>query len=87
MTLKIAALAAIVALAAALVMACGGTDQDSHARSLYNAYRAAEDSRTDAEEELRVAFADISQAAANGDRDAVLAAAQRGQKLSTRSTP
>lgn len=77
MTLKIAA---VVALAAALVTACGGTDQEARARSLYHAYRAAEDSRTDAEEELRVAFADISQAAADEDRGAVLAAAQRGQE-------
>jgi hypothetical protein len=79
-TRKIAALAALVALAAALLTACGGTDHDSHARSLYNAYRAAEDSRTDAEEELRVAFSDISTAAQAEDRAAVLAAARRGQQ-------
>jgi hypothetical protein len=79
-TRKIAALAALVVLAAILVTACGGGDSDSHARSLYKAYRAAEDARTDAEEELRLAFADISQAAASEDRDAVLAAAQRGQE-------
>jgi hypothetical protein len=79
-TRKIAALAALVALAAALVTACGGTGQDSHARSLYHADRAAEDSRTDAEEELRAAFSDISTAAQAEDRAAVLAAARRGQK-------
>ena len=78
MARKIAALVALVALATALVTACGGTNDDSHAKSLYNAYRAAEDSRTDAEEQLRLAFADISEAAANEDRDAVLAAAQNG---------
>src|SRR5215510_384865 len=66
-----------VALAAS---ACGGTDHQSHAQSLYNAYRAAEDSRTDAEEELRQAFSDISTAAQSRDREAVLAAATRGQK-------
>jgi hypothetical protein len=76
---KIVALVALVALAAALVTACGGTDQDSQGRSLYHAYRAAEDSRTDTEEELRLVFADISRAAANEDRDAVLAAANRGK--------
>jgi hypothetical protein len=62
-----------------LATACGGTDHEAHARSLYNAYRTAEDSRTDAEEELRLAFRDISTAAQAQDREAVLAAAQRGQ--------
>ena len=77
---KIAALAAIAALASGLLAtACGSTDHEAHARSLYNAYRTAEDSRTDAEEELRLAFRDISNAAQAQDRDAVLEAAQRGQ--------
>jgi hypothetical protein len=77
---KIAAFAALAALACGLLTtACGGTDHEAHARSLYNAYRAAEDSRTDAEEELRLAFRDISTAAQAQDREAVLAAAQRGQ--------
>ena len=77
---KIAALAAIAALASGLLdTACGSTDHEAHARSLYNAYRTAEDSRTDAEEELRLAFRDISNAAQAQDRDAVLEAAQRGQ--------
>ena len=77
---KIAAFAAIAALASGLLgTACGSTDHEAHARSLYNAYRTAEDSRTDAEEELRLAFRDISNAAQAQDRDAVLEAAQRGQ--------
>jgi hypothetical protein len=77
---KIAAFAALATVACGfLATACGGTDHEAHARSLYNAYRTAEDSRTDAEEELRVAFRDISTAAQAQDREAVLAAAQRGQ--------
>jgi hypothetical protein len=61
---KIAALAAIATLACGLLAtACGSTDHEAHARSLYNAYRTAEDSRTDAEEELRLAFRDIANAA------------------------
>jgi hypothetical protein len=77
---KIAALAAIATLVCGLVAsACGSTDHEAHARSLYNAYRTAEDSRTDAEEELRLAFHDIANAAQTQDRDAVLVAAQRGQ--------
>src|SRR5436309_4587744 len=77
---KIAALAALVVLGVSLVAgACGGDDHESQARSLYRAYRVAEDSRTDAEERLRQSFADIATAAQNEDREAVLAAAQRGQ--------
>ena len=77
---KIAALAAVAVLACGvLATACGSTDHEAHARSLYNAYRTAEESRTDAEEELRLAFRDISTAAQAQDRDAVLAATQRGQ--------
>ena len=77
---KIAALGALVVLACGLLAAaCGGTDHEAHARSLYNAYRTAEDARTDAEEELRLAFRDIANAAQAQDRDAVLEAAQRGQ--------
>ena len=77
---KIAALGALVVLAGGLfAAACGSTDHEAHARSLYNAYRTAEDSRTDAEENLRLAFRDISNAAQAQDRDAVLEAAQRGQ--------
>jgi hypothetical protein len=77
---KIAALGALVVLAGGLLAAaCGSTDHEAHARSLYNAYRTAEDSRTDAEEELRLAFRDIANAAQAQDRDAVLEAAQRGQ--------
>ena len=77
---KIAALAAIATLACGLLAnACGSTDHEAHAQSLYNAYRTAEDARTDAEEELRLAFRDIANAAQAQDRDAVLEAAQRGQ--------
>jgi hypothetical protein len=77
---KSAALAALAALVCGFVAtACGSTDHEAHARSLYDAYRTAEDSRTDAEEDLRVAFADISSAAQKLDRAGVIAAAQRGQ--------
>ena len=62
-----------------MTSACGGTDHQAHARSLYNAYRTAEDSRTDAEEKLRLAFRDISEAAQAQNREGVQSAAQRGQ--------
>jgi hypothetical protein len=77
---KLAALLAVALLPAGLAAsACGSSGHEEHARSLYNAYRSAEDSRTDAEEELRLAFADISAAAQKLDREGVLAAAKRGQ--------
>jgi hypothetical protein len=77
---KIAAAGALVVLAwGLLAAACGTTDHEAHARCLYDAYRTAEDSRTDAEEDLRLAFRDIANAAQAEDRDAVLEAAQRGQ--------
>ena len=79
MQLKSAALAALAVLLAGLAAACGSADHEEHARSLYNAYRAAEDARTDAEEDLRLAFADISSAASKLDRAGVIGAAQRGQ--------
>jgi hypothetical protein len=79
-TLKFPAAAAVAVLAVAFLGACGASDHEEHAQSLYNAYRTAEDSRTDAEGELRLAFSDISAAAQNQDRDAVLAAAKRGQQ-------
>ena len=80
MQLKFAALAALCVLLTGLcTAACGGSGHEDHARSLYDAYRTAEDARTDAEEELRLAFADISSAAQKLDRAAVIAAAQRGQ--------
>ena len=79
MQLKFAALAALVVLLSGLASACGGSGHGEHAQSLYNAYRTAEDARTDAEEDLRQAFADISSAAQKLDRAGVMAAAQRGQ--------
>ena len=80
MQLKFAALAALCVLLTGLfTSACGGSGHEDHAHSLYDAYRTAEDARTDAEEELRLAFADISSAAQKLDRAAVIAAAQRGQ--------
>ena len=80
MQLKFAALAALCVLLSGLfTSACGGSGHEDHAHSLYDAYRTAEDARTDAEEELRLAFADISSAAQKLDRAAVIAAAQRGQ--------
>jgi hypothetical protein len=78
--LKFAAAAAVAIFAAALLSACGASDHEQHAQSLYNAYRTAEDSRTNAEEELRLAFSDISAAAQDQDREAVLAAAKQGQE-------
>lgn len=78
---KVAALGTLAVLACSLVAtACGGSDHEDHARSLYNAYRTAEDQRTNVEEELRAAFAGISAGAQNQDREAVAAAAQRGQE-------
>jgi len=72
---------ALLTLALALATAaCGGSDHESHAQSLYRAYRAAEDMRDEAEGRLRQAFADISTAAHKEDSDAVLAAAERGQE-------
>ncbi len=80
MTPKSAALTAVSVLLFGLVAAaCGSTDHQAHARSLYNAYRTAEDSRTDAEEKLRLAFRDISEAAQAQDREGVQNAAHRGQ--------
>jgi hypothetical protein len=77
---KLAALLVLAVLPAGLLAsACGSSGHEEHARSLYNAYRSAEDSRTDAEEELRLAFADISAAAQKLDREGVLAGAKRGQ--------
>jgi len=77
---KAAALAMLAAvLCGLLATACGGSDHEDHARSLYNACRTAEDARTNAEEDLRLAFSDISAGAQNRDREAVLAAAKRGQ--------
>jgi hypothetical protein len=77
---KLAALLAVALVPTGLAAsACGSSGHEEHARSLYNAYRSAEDSRTDAEEELRLAFADISAAAQKLDREGVLAAAKRGQ--------
>jgi len=77
---KITAFLALGVLACGLAGAsCGASGHEEHARSLYNAYHTAEDARTDAEEELRLAFRDISAAAQRQDREAVLAAADRGQ--------
>jgi hypothetical protein len=79
-TPKSAALAALAALVCGFAAtACGSTNHEADARPLYDAYRTAEDSRTDAEEDLRLAFADISSAAQKLDRAGVIAAAQRGQ--------
>jgi hypothetical protein len=77
--LKFAALAALLVLFAGLASACGSSGHEEHAQSLYNAYRTAEDARTEAEEDLRQAFADISSAAQKRDRAGVIAAAKRGQ--------
>ena len=80
MQLKFATVVALVLLLAGVAAACGGASgHEEHARSLYNAYRSAEDARTDAEEELRQAFGDISSAAQKLDQAGVIAAAERGQ--------
>jgi hypothetical protein len=77
---KLTVLAALAVLLAGLSAgACGSSGHEEHARSLYNAYRTAEDERTNAEEDLRLAFADISSAAQKLDREEVIAAARRGQ--------
>ena len=75
-------------IAAALVLVAlvgggcgGGGDEDARdeARRNYHAYRVAEDDRTDAEERLRRAFADMSRSEVGRDRAGVLAAVRRGQ--------
>ena len=73
-------LVAGVAVLAVLVPGCGGGGGDSQAVGLYNAYRAAEDQRNDAESRLRQSFSDISAAAQAEDRQGVLAAARRGRQ-------
>jgi len=70
---------ALVVAIVALVSACGDGGGDPHAEHLYNAYRTAEDQRTEAESRLRQAFSDISLAASQEDRAGVLAAANRGR--------
>jgi hypothetical protein len=70
----------LVALAVPLLSACGGNEADSHAKALYNTYRATEDRRNEPESRLRQAFADISAAAAKEDQAGVVAAARRGLK-------
>ena len=76
---KFAALAALAVLLAGLSAGgCGSSGHEEHALSLYNAYRTAEDERTNAEEDLRLVFADISSAAQKLNREEVIAAAQRG---------
>jgi hypothetical protein len=79
-TLKIAALGALLALMMLLGTACGGSDHESSAEAHYRAYRAAEDRRDEAEARLRRAFAGISAAAQREDRAGVLGAAKRGQQ-------
>ena len=74
--------AVAAALAVAALSGCGGSGgaaDPPEGRELYGAYRAAEDRRDDAEGRLRVAFADIAAAAEQGDREGVLAAAERGR--------
>ena len=48
-------MSALLTLALALATAaCGGSDHESHAQSLYRAYRAAEDMRDEAENRLHI---------------------------------
>jgi hypothetical protein len=68
-----------VLLATAVAAACGSTSGNSQGERYYNAYRAAQDQRNQAESQLRQAFADISAAAQGEDRAGVIAAAKRGQ--------
>ena len=69
----------VVALLA--VAGCGGGDDAARdrARGQYEAYRAAEDQRTDVEHELRRAVSAIGAAASERDREGVIAAARRGE--------
>jgi hypothetical protein len=79
--MRIAAAAAIAALAGLLITgACGGDgDGDEGGRELYRAYRAAEDARHEHEGELTQAFRDIAVAAERKDREAALAAVASGE--------
>ena len=76
--MQIRLLAALLALVA-LASACGGDSGNSQGKRYYDAYRAAEDQRDQAESRLRQAFTDISAAAQKEDKAGVIAAAQRGQ--------
>lgn len=70
------ALVVVVALASG----CGGGDAElDRARADYRTYRAAEDERTDMENELRRAVSAIGAAASERDREGVFAAATRGE--------
>jgi hypothetical protein len=79
--MRIAAPAAIAALAVVLTAgACGDDgDGDEAGRDLYRAYRAAEDDRHEHETALTQAFRDIAVAAERKDRDGALAAVASGE--------
>lgn len=59
---------------------CGGESGQSRALDHFDAYSAAEVDRSEAEENLNRAFREISRAARTRDREAVVAAARRGQE-------
>jgi hypothetical protein len=62
-----------------VVAACGGGDDGTRAEALYHDYRAAEDTRDEAEGLLRRAFSDIALAAERRSRDGVAVAAEDGR--------
>jgi hypothetical protein len=73
-------LAAAVTLAAAAVLAgCGGSSPAQQAKGHFVRYREAQETRAEAEGELRKVFGDISSAATAQDQAGVLAAVERGK--------
>lgn len=79
-----AAAAAAVAALSLGAAACGGGDPQERATAHFEAYRAAEQERSEAEAELRKAFGEIARGAGERDRVAVTAAAGRGREAAAR---
>jgi hypothetical protein len=79
--MRVALLATTLAMA---LTACGGDDAKEQARTHFGDYASAEVERSEAEGTLNRAFREISKAANERDRDAVVAAAKRGQTAATK---
>jgi hypothetical protein len=77
--------AGVAAVLATLALAgCGGDDAKETARAHFGNYAAAEVERSEAEGTLNRAFREISKAANERNRGAVVAAAKRGQAAATK---
>ena len=70
---------ALVLLATAALVACGGSSASDRAKDSFGVYREAETRRDGAEADLGRAFREISRAADARDRAGVLAAVGRGE--------